>query len=82
MKNRINPHIGDCPVSDVNNAYWLGHAGDSMDDLYGMVKDKTASRKRKAEEFGNGFELPSAVSCTECTEKAAQNEFSQSCVSC
>src|SRR5579875_296561 len=42
--------------------YWLGHAGNSMDDLYDMVKDNTAFRKRKAEEFGIGFELPSAVS--------------------
>jgi integrase len=42
--------------------YWLGHAGNSMDDLYDMVKDNTAFRKKKAEEFGIGFELPSAVS--------------------
>jgi hypothetical protein len=27
-----------------------------------MVKDNTAFRKKKAEEFGIGFELPSAVS--------------------
>jgi integrase len=42
--------------------YWLGHAGNSMDDLYDMVKDNTAFRKKKAEEFGIGFELPSTVS--------------------
>jgi len=42
--------------------YWLGHAGNSMDDLYDMVKDNTAFRKKKAEEFGIGFELPSSVS--------------------
>ncbi len=42
--------------------YWLGHAGNSMDDLYDMVKDNTAFRKKKAEEFGVGFELPSSVS--------------------
>ena len=42
--------------------YWLGHAGNSMDDLYDMVKDNTAFRKKKAEEYGIGFELPSAVS--------------------
>ena len=41
--------------------YWLGHAGNSMDDLYDMVKDNTAFRKKKAEEFGIGFELPSSV---------------------
>ena len=37
-----------------------------------MVKDNTAFRKKKAEEFGIRFELPSAVSVrAECTEKAA-----------
>jgi hypothetical protein len=33
-----------------------------MDDLYDMVKDNTVFKKKKAEEFGIGFELPSAVS--------------------
>lgn len=42
--------------------YWLGHAGTSMDDLYDMVKDNPAFRKQKAEEYGIGFELPSALS--------------------
>ena len=40
----------------------MGHAGNSMDDLYDMVKDNTVLRKKKAEEFGIGFELPSSVS--------------------
>jgi integrase len=42
--------------------YWLGHAGNSMDDLYDMVKHNTAPWKKKAEEFGIGFQIPSAVS--------------------
>jgi integrase len=42
--------------------YWLGHAGNSMDDLYDMVKDNVAFRKQKAAEYGIGFELPTAVS--------------------
>jgi hypothetical protein len=42
--------------------YWLGLAGNSMDDLYDMVKDNAAFRKKKAEEFGIGFELPFSVS--------------------
>ena len=33
-----------------------------MDDLYDMVKDNTALRKKKAEEYGIRFEIPSAVS--------------------
>jgi len=48
-----------------------------MDDLYDMVKDNSALRKQKAAEYGVGFELPAsilAVSCTECTEKALENE--------
>ncbi|HVR26742.1 MAG TPA: hypothetical protein VMU26_25890 [Candidatus Polarisedimenticolia bacterium] len=42
--------------------YWLGHAGNSMDDLYDMVKDNVALRKQRASEFGIGFELPLLVS--------------------
>ena len=42
--------------------YWLGHAGNSMDDLYDMVKDNAAFRKLKAAEYGIGFELPISVS--------------------
>ncbi len=33
-----------------------------MDDLYDMVKDKATFRKKKAEECGIGFELPSLLS--------------------
>ena len=42
--------------------YWLGHAGNSMDDLYDMAKDNVAFRKQKAAEYGIGFELPNSVS--------------------
>jgi hypothetical protein len=42
--------------------YWLGHAGNSMDDLYDMVKDNRVLRKRRAAEYGIGFELPTSVS--------------------
>jgi hypothetical protein len=57
--------------------YWLGHAGNTMDDLYDMVKDNAALRKQKAAEYGVGFELPASivvVNCTECTKKARENE--------
>jgi integrase len=57
--------------------YWLGHAGNTMDDLYDMVKDNTVLRKQRAAEYGVGFELPAsivAVNCTERTEKARGNE--------
>jgi integrase len=41
--------------------YWMGHAGDSMDDLYDKVKYNTTLRKKWAEQCGFGFELPSVV---------------------
>jgi integrase len=41
--------------------YWMGHAGDSMDDLYDKVKYDTTLRKKWAEQCGFGFELPSVV---------------------
>ena len=41
--------------------YWLGHKGDSMDDLYDMVKHNVPLRKKWAQECGFGFELPSVV---------------------
>jgi hypothetical protein len=41
--------------------YWLGHAGNSMDDLYDMVKDNAPFRKQQAVEYGIGFELPASV---------------------
>jgi hypothetical protein len=41
--------------------YWLGHAGNTMDDLYDMVKDNAAFRKQKAAECGVGFELPASI---------------------
>lgn len=42
--------------------YWLGHAGNSMDDLYDKVKDNASFRKQKAAEYGVGFQLPCALS--------------------
>jgi integrase len=42
--------------------YWLGHAGNSMDDLYDMVKDNAVLRKQRAAEYGIGFVLPTSVS--------------------
>ncbi len=41
--------------------YWLGHAGNSMDDLYDKVKDDARLRKKWAEQCGVGFELPASV---------------------
>jgi hypothetical protein len=41
--------------------YWLGHKGDSMDDLYDKVKHNVGLRKKWAAECGVGFELPASI---------------------
>jgi hypothetical protein len=41
--------------------FWLGHTGNSMDDLYDKVKCNVEFRKKKAEEYGIGFNLASVV---------------------
>lgn len=62
--------------------YWLGHAGNSMDDLYDMVKDNVAFRKQKAAEYRIGFELPSSVSIVPNVPKnKAKTKIKKSCVS-
>ena len=48
-----------CPEGLRN--YWMGHAGESMDDLYDKVKEDVALRKKWAEQCGFGFVLPSIV---------------------
>jgi hypothetical protein len=39
----------------------LGHTGDSMHDLYDWVKGDVEFRRKKTEEYGIGFNLPSVV---------------------
>ncbi len=41
--------------------YWLGHADESMTDLYDKIKHDLSFRKEWAEHCGFGFELPSVV---------------------
>jgi integrase len=41
--------------------YWMGHAGESMSDLYDKIKEDVAFRKKWAEQCGFGFTLPSVV---------------------
>lgn len=48
-----------CP--DGLRNYWMGHAGESMSDLYDKIKDDVPFRKKWAEQCGFGFELPSVV---------------------
>jgi hypothetical protein len=39
----------------------MGHAGESMTDLYGKIQEDVAFRRMWAEKCGVGFELLSAV---------------------
>jgi integrase len=59
-----------CP--DGLRNYWMGHAGNSMDDLYDKIREDLPFRKMWAQEAGFGFALPAVVpkvpSCTEKTE--------------
>jgi integrase len=41
--------------------YWMGHAGESMSDLYDKVHEDVAFRRKWAEKAGFGFEVPSVV---------------------
>ncbi len=48
-----------CP--DGLRNYWMGHAGNSMDDLYDKIREDVPFRKTWAEKNGFGFELASVV---------------------
>jgi len=48
-----------CPQGLRN--YWMGHAGNSMDDLYDKIREDIEFRKMWAEKSGFGFDLPSVV---------------------
>jgi integrase len=41
--------------------FWMGHADESMGDLYDKIKEDVEFRKEWAEKCGFGFELPSVV---------------------
>ena len=41
--------------------FWMGHADESMGDLYDKIKEDVAFRKEWAEKCGFGFNLPSVV---------------------
>lgn len=49
----------ECPEGLRN--FWMGHADQSMADLYDKIKDDVAFRREWAEKCGFGFNLPSVV---------------------
>ena len=57
-----NTHLRNrtaCPEGLVK--FWMGHADESMGDLYDKIKEDVAFRKEWAEKCGFGFNLPSVV---------------------
>jgi integrase len=59
-----------CPEGLRN--YWMGHAGNTMDDLYDKIKEDVEFRKEWAEKSGCGFELPAVVPNVPKTEPKAE----------
>src|ERR1039457_1470107 len=41
--------------------FWMGHADESMSDLYDKIKEDVEFRRKWAEKCGFGFKLPSVV---------------------
>jgi len=72
-RTALNGTVTDSAGQGLRN-YWMGHAGNSMDDLYDKIKEDVAFRTEVAEQCGFGFELPSVVpnvpKITEKTEAA------------
>lgn len=46
------------PCPDGLQKFWLGHAGETMTDLYDKVKENVQSRLDWADKCGIGFDLP------------------------
>ncbi|MGA7525467.1 MAG: hypothetical protein WBW84_23670 [Acidobacteriaceae bacterium] len=52
--------------------YWMGHADESMSDLYDKIKEDMEFRREWSEKCGFGFNLPSVVpNVPKITEKDA-----------
>ncbi len=59
FRNTFLRNKTSCPEGLRN--YWMGHAGNSMDDLYDKIAEDVQFRKLWAEKCGIGFELPAVV---------------------
>jgi integrase len=58
-RNTFLRNEANCPAG--LRKFWMGHAGDSMSDLYDKVKENLPLRKAWAEKCGFGFSLPGDV---------------------
>jgi integrase len=59
FRNTYLRNYTDCPEG--LQKFWMGHASESMTDLYDKIKDDVAFRRMWAEKCGIGFDLPSVV---------------------
>lgn len=59
FRNTYLRNYTECPEGLYK--YWMGYAGKDMSDLYDKIKEDAAFRRKWAERFGFGFELPLVV---------------------
>jgi integrase len=59
FRNTFLRNHTDCPEG--LQKFWMGHAGESMTDLYDKIKEDEMFRREWAERCGFGFKLPSVV---------------------
>jgi hypothetical protein len=59
FRNTFLRNEANCPEG--LRKFWMGHAGDSMSDLYDKVKENVPLRKEWAVKCGFGFGLPAVV---------------------
>jgi integrase len=59
FRNTFLRNKAACPEGLRN--FWMGHAANSMDDLYDKIKDDVHFRREWAEKCGFGFEIRSVV---------------------
>ena len=75
FRNTYLRNYTECPEG--LQKFWMGHAGDSMTDLYDKIRHDLAFRRMWGERCGVGFDLPSIVPnvpktvLSHATEKAA-----------
>jgi integrase len=73
-----NTHLRNrtaCPEGLRN--FWMGHADESMGDLYDKIKEDVKFRKEWAEKCGFGFELPPVVPNVPNVPKNEENDEGQ-----
>jgi hypothetical protein len=55
----LYPHIREHGVPKDLEHFWMGHEDEEIGDIYSMLRERVAYRKKWAEQAGLGFEIPS-----------------------